>query len=294
MITPLHHGLFIIALLFLLGPSPGSAQKELSPLQKFSADALVKYVGFSGDSEHLFIGTTTGEFTTWDISRNRLVQRVIIGREARQYVLGPKGTLYTLHADGTFALRELNTGNSLKLFKFYEGGDKGKYPPGDYPPYPPGQLVYHIRQGPKGRLYFGFFDTLTNQSGVSFITPIGERHPTPWKNMPEFSANGKVAAVPMGKDKVAICDADTGKTIRTITVVPYKLYGPEWPETLLIAISPDGKYLASAEYSREGYNVNIINVATNKTIRKIKTRERSWPIEELLFSPNGKFLAVKG
>ncbi len=269
MIMPLHQGLFIIAPLFLVGSLPGSAQKEFSPLQKFSADALVKYVGFSSDSKHLFIGTTTGEFTTWDFSRNRQVQRLITGREVRQYVPGPKGTLYTLHADGTLGLRERNTGNLLKLFKFE-------------------RAVTYICPGPMERLYFQL------SVSVYYITPAGATHHTGWRYMPVFSVDGKVAAVPMEKDKVAICNAETGKTIRTITVVPYKQYGYEGYETLIIALSPDGKHLATAEYGRENDRVAIIDVATNKIIRRIEFHKTNSPIEELLFSPNGKFLLAKG
>jgi WD40 repeat protein len=108
-----------------------------------------------------------------------------------------------------------------------------------------------------------------------------------------FSPNGKMAATGDARGQVQLWDMDTGWKMETLKV---SKKSADYPGTHSVAFSPDGKLLAAA--------VNIVNtdlhvlvvweVAGRKEALRIEDNEEHGKWESIVFSPDGKTIAVGG
>jgi RNA polymerase sigma factor (sigma-70 family) len=112
-----------------------------------------------------------------------------------------------------------------------------------------------------------------------------------------FTPDGKaVVTVSQGKF-IHLIDFETGKTIRDISMTnPESDLGPDWSSVLDVAISPDGKLLASGGYDNDkgNYFARLWDVETGKELRRFPHGKQGYGVRCLAFSPDGKTLATLG
>src|SRR5262249_41993753 len=112
-----------------------------------------------------------------------------------------------------------------------------------------------------------------------------------------FTPDGKaIVTVSQGKF-IHLIDFETGKTIRDIAISnPESDLGPGWSVVNDVAISPDGKQMASGGYDNDkgNYFARLWDVETGKELRRFPLGKQGYGVGCLAFSPDGKTLATLG
>ncbi len=81
---------------------------------EYSRTDGVNYLEFDDNGTRLVVGTLTGELSTWDLRIKRRLSHIIMGREIRRYAFAGPQYLFTLHADGSVAVRDSTSGEVVK------------------------------------------------------------------------------------------------------------------------------------------------------------------------------------
>jgi WD40 repeat protein len=207
----------------------------------------------------------------WDIARHHIIGSPITVT-ATAVAFSPDGKLLaTISSDGTTDLWD--TGSHQQL-----GGPLTKYASTDDPvlAFNPNSTMLATSNGST----ITFWDVaISRQIGAIIGGPSG-----PFA----FGANGRVLAAGTAHHSVGLWSAATHQNLGS----PIQVEG--WSSEFVLALSPDGKILAIGMLIGDGpksiLGVQLWDVVTNRRIG-----ERilpSWGIEDLAFSPNGKYLAI--
>jgi RNA polymerase sigma factor (sigma-70 family) len=111
-----------------------------------------------------------------------------------------------------------------------------------------------------------------------------------------FTPDGKAIAVTSQGGVIHLIDFETGKTIRNFSNEnPESSLGPGWTTVLGIALSSDGKLMASGGFVNEkgNYFARLWEVQTGKELRRFMHGKSSYGIPSLAFSPDDKTLATR-
>lgn len=260
------------------------------PVAKFRVDSPI-HVAFSSDAKSLIVGSLLGEIVTCHLPTKTIKRRVFLGREIRDYEPGPPGQIYTLHADGTVALRNLETGGVIRTAQFGRTGINemkyGKDSISDIQSLPGGRvlaLVFPERQEVR---FVQFPDkhlfSLPYHRAFADAQAWGAFY-VPYRAFAVAQARGAIAMF-LEPGKIGFYNPWNGKLQRTLN---FSKSGS------LLALSPDSRTIAIASPAGSPpvlLPVLLVDAATGKTRQRVGG---SWEggLEGGLFSPDGKSLLL--
>ncbi|MCH8273241.1 MAG: WD40 repeat domain-containing protein [Armatimonadetes bacterium] len=294
-----------LALTICVVVSGNQAEKPLAELP-YSRTEAVKYLRFSPNAKRLTIGTVSGELVTWDLASKRPVSRMIAGREVRGYAVTGSGQVFTLHADGSVAIRDAASGDVAKRV-FQKGrvtwiGEAGgsvfavMQPRGSDDVYQlvkyPDDVIFAGRRfGPVALSAAGDMVAIGLPGGKVSLYDPGTARLRRTLTVGSFgglalSADGQLLAVTSDADSpILLFSTATGKQAARLTT------GLSLDDSVvLLAFSPDGKYVAAGTTLDR---VGLISTKTRKNARIYGTGAGSYySIRALTFSQDGKRVAI--
>src|SRR5262249_20612567 len=110
-----------------------------------------------------------------------------------------------------------------------------------------------------------------------------------------FTPDGKAIATASDGQGLHLIDIESGKTIRNfVHDNPESALSAGFPHVLVVAFSPDGKWMASGGYEndRENYFARLWDVEAGKEVRRFMLGRKGCGVRCLAFSPDGKTLAT--
>lgn len=265
----------MIALAVLISSLPHSPSLQTwKPVYEFQVSHWVVHLSWQ-DSSTLVVGTLDGVLETWDIRKKRMVKQVLMGREVRAFIFTTKGGLFTLHADGTVALRSAQTGEVLRTFDF---GDEGKYGK---------RHVVGIGGIGQGRIRVVIWDARHEgrYEYVDLDPDMGVRSSSSREEWPLFySRMGHFAEVDEDGN-ISIFDARTGNRLRNIKVN----VGVKWEQPALAFSGEDTKIAVYDVIASVG-SVHVVSVKSGKLLFSIRNINKG--VRGVVFSHNGKTILV--
>lgn len=252
--------------------SPSQAVPVFAPVHEFAIDGLAIHLHFGDNGTRIHVGTLNGQYAVWDMRAKRFVKEWYVGREIRKYVPSSGGRVFTLHADGSVALRSGENGEVVRELHF---GDEGKYGKRGVVTLfqgPDAGCIVAIRDGrDPARPYYEYV----------YVASDGRiRSRTRTLAFVPYYVAPTVVACWQSEQTIAFYDPISGKRLRTLTVHTGSLYYSQ------LTFSSDQKLIAVIPYQRP---VSIISARTGKEV--VRTAE--WhKVGEVLFSNNSKSFLI--
>lgn len=253
-------------------PNAHGTSQDWKHAYDLPASHRVVYLRWEQRNSRLVVGTLDGMLTTWDVRNRRLTKSVVMGREIRSYIPSTNGRMFTLHADGTVALRREQTGEILRSFEFGDDGRYGKRRVDGVRPMAYGGCLVVIYDGRKGDIGEYEFVQLDPDKGRS----MGR-----WTSAPVLCPRAEHLAMWAGENRISLLDAKTKKQLRTINLsVPSGNF----------ALSDDCSKFAIYRSPIDGGEVDIISGTSGRVISQVRRIAKG--VLNVVFSHSGKYLLV--
>ncbi len=218
----------------------------------------IRYVRFEGVADCLRVGLSSGETQLWNVKRKHLQSRGIAGREVRAYCFAGPGLVYTLHADGSVALRSADTG--VQISCLVAGNRK----------------VTYIASDQFGRYLAMVMDDQVHLIGakrVKVLKVSGVR-------VASFSREGSTIGLSRSDGEVQLYDISTLKRISGVRVA--RRGAP------LFALSTTASLIAA----REGWADALVGIWSVKAGKKVIAMSDSRSAETMLWAPADNRLLI--